>query len=192
MSRQQAKGNTFPPLQKRIILYLAGKGPQTINQTTKDIHGHYKSAWTAFDTLKKKGLIQEVKSKDYRGREYPQFWITEKGIFLALCEGAKSDILLRRTREIYPEERDLQFLIETVPILGKHAFDVLRLAVLTDGQIEQADVESILVAQIQNQSTPEATRQYIAVLKKYPEQHQRHVDYVKQTQKKLSDLSDLL
>lgn len=192
MSRRQSRGNKFPPLQKKIILYFAENGPQTINQTAKDIHGHYKSSWIAFNTLKKKGLIQEVKSKDYRGREYPQFWITEKGIFIALCEGAKSENLVRRTREIYPEAKDLQFLIETVPILGKHAFDVLRLAVLTDGQMEQTDVQSILVAQIQTKSTPETTRQYIAILKRYPEQHQRHVDYIKQAQKNLSDLSDLL
>jgi hypothetical protein len=192
MSKQQGRGNSFPPLQKRIILHLAENGPQTINETAKGTKGHYKSSWIAFNALKKKGLIKEVTSKNYRGREYPQFWITDRGIFLALCEGAKTGKLLMRTLKVYPEDRDLQFLIEVVPILGRNAFDVLYLAALTNGQIEQTDVASILATQMQRKFAPEVTRQFIAVLKKYPEQHHRCVNYVEQAHKALSEVSNLL
>jgi hypothetical protein len=109
-----------------------------------------------------------------------------------LCEGAKPETLLSRTLEIYPENGDLQFLIEAVPILGRNAFDVLYLAALTNGQIEQTDVASILAAQMQRKFAPEVKRQFIAVLKKYPETHQRFVDSVKQVRKNLTELSDLL
>jgi uncharacterized protein (DUF1786 family) len=40
--------------------------------------------------------------------------------------------------------------------------------------------------------SPEATKQFIAVMKKYPEQFQRLKDSVEQVNKKVSELSDLL
>jgi len=192
MSEQQAKGNNYPPLQKRIILHLAQGTPQTINKTTKEIKGYYKSSWTAFNTLKEKGLIKHVASKPYRGREYPQFWLTELGVFLALYLGAIPQTLLRRTIEIYPENKSLQFLIEAVPILGKNAFNVLYLAILNKGVIKQEDLTSIFAMQMQKKLTPEQMKQFITVLKKYPEQYQKCLDSVKQIRKNLRELSDLL
>lgn len=193
MSKAQRRQKDFPPLQKRIILYLAENGPQNINQTKKDIKGHYKSSWIAFDTLKKKSLIKEVASKPYHGKEYPQFWVTEAGIFLALSsQEVKPRTLLKRTLEVYPENTALQFLIETAPILGKNAFDVLYLAAITNGQIEQTDIDSIYAKQMRTKFTPEIITQFIKVAKKYPQQYQKIVDSVNQTQKKLSQLSHLL
>jgi len=185
MLTQEGKGHSFPPLQKRIILHLAQSRPQTINETKKGISGHYKSSWIAFNVLKKKGLIKHTKSKDWRGRQFPCFWLTELGIFLALHEGAKQEVLLKTTREIYPENKDLHFLIEAVPILGKHALDVLYLAVLNRGVINQTDLIAIFAAQLQNKLNPKQITQFIEVLKKYPELHQ-------QTRKNLRELSNLL
>jgi len=188
---QESKGNSFPPLQKRIILYLAQSGPQTINETTKGISGHYKSTWTAFNALKKKGLIKNVTSKNYRGRQYPRFWVTELGIFLALHEGAKPEVLLGTTLKIYPKDKNLQCLIEAVPILGKNAFNVLYLAVLNKGVIKQRDLTSIFAAQMQEKFTPKQVRQFIAVLKKYPEPYRQYTDAINQIRKNLRELSDL-
>ena len=192
MLMQEGKGNSFPPLQKRIILYLAQSKPQTINETKKGISGHYKSSWIAFNVLKKKGLIKKITSKDYRGRQYPRFWLTELGIILALHEGAKQEVLLRTTLENYPENKNLQFIIEAVPILGKHAFKILYLAVLTKGEIEQRDITSLFATQMQEKLTPKQVRQFITILKKYPEPYQQCVDYVNQIHKNLKELSDLL
>ena len=192
MVMRERKEHSFPPLQKRIILYLAQSKPRTINETKKGISGHYKSSWTAFKSLKKKGLIKKTTSKNYRGRQYPCFWVTELGIFLALCEGAKSEVLLKKTLEVYPENRDLQFLIEAIPILGKHAFRLLYQVVLTKGEIEQRDITSIFAAQMQEKFTPKQKRQFITVLKKYPEQYQRFVNTINQIHKDLRELSDLL
>jgi hypothetical protein len=192
MSKQRGKGNSFPHLQKRIVLHLAQNKPQTINETMKGISGHYKSSWIAFKALKKKGLIKDVASKEYRGNTYPCFWLTERGVYLALSQGAKPQTVLKRTLEIYPEDRNLQFLIEAVPILGKNAFDVLYLAALTNGQMEQTNVTSILARQMQSKFAPEIIRQFIAVTKKYPEQNQRLVDSLEQIRKNVSELTDLL
>ena len=120
-----------------------------------------------------------------RGRQYPRFWLTELGIFLALHEGAKPEVLLRTTLEFYPKDKKLQFLIEAVPILGKFAFDILYLVALNKGVIEQIDLTSIFAAQTVNKLTPKQVREFVTVLKKYPKQHQ-------QTRKSLKELSDLL
>jgi len=185
ISQQESKANSFPPLQKRIILYLAQSRPQTINETKKGIKGHYKSTWTAFNALKKKGLVKSVTSKHYQGRQYPCSWLTDLGVLLALHEGAKPEVLFKTTREIYPDSKDLYFIIEAVPILGKHALNVLYLAVLNRGEINQTDLISIFAAQLQNKLNPKQITQFIEILKKYPERHQ-------QTRKNLRELYDLL
>jgi hypothetical protein len=192
MSTKGAKRHSFPPLQKRIILHLAQSEPQTINETKESISGHYKSSWNAFNVLKKKGLIKHTTSKNYRGKQYPRFWLTELGIFLALYEGAKPEVLLKTTLEIYPENKNLQFLIEAVPILGKNAFHVLYLTVLTKGEIKQKDITSIFATQMQEKLTPKKIKQFITILKKYPEPYQQCVDYINQIRKNLGELSDLL
>lgn len=188
--KQESKENSFPPLQKHIILYLAQNKPQTINETKKGIKRHYKSSWTAFNALKRKGLVKSVTSKPYRGRQYPCFWVTELGIYLALCEGVKSESLLKTTLEIYPNNKNLQFLIEAVPILGKNAFDVLHLAVSNKGVIEERQLISIFANQ--KKLTPEQRTQFIRVLKKYPELYRQCVNCVNQIHKNLKVLSDLL
>ena len=184
--------SSFPPLQKRIILHLAESKPQTIYGTAKTISPtkrgnpkNYKSSWVAFKTLEKKGLIKHTTSKSYKNRQYPCSWLTDLGVLLALHEGAKPEVLLKTTREIYPENKDLHFLIEAVPILGKHALDVLYLAVLNRGTINQTDLISIFAAQVQDKLTSKQISQFIEVLKRYPERHQ-------QTRKNLRELSDLL
>lgn len=192
MSKQKGGQHEFPPLQRRIILNLAQSKPQTINETMKEIEGHYKSSWIAFDVLKGKGLIKDVTSKDYRGRHFPCFWLTELGVFLALSEGAEPKTLLMRTRDVYPENSSLQFLIEAVPILGKNAFDVLYMTALNKGVVEEADLTQVFAAQMQKKFTPEQVTQFVKVLKKYPEPHQRCADYIKQTRKNLDELSKLL
>jgi hypothetical protein len=85
-----------------------------------------------------------------------------------------------------------QALIEAVPILGKHVLKLLYLAVLTKGEIEQRDIASILAAQIQDRFTPKQKREFITVLKKYPEPYQRFVNTINRIHKDLRELSDLL
>ena len=192
ISSKKSKTSSFPPLQKRIILHLAQNKPKTINETAKEISKtkkgipkNYKSVWIAFQTLEEKGLIKKTTTKIYRNRQFPCFWLTDLSVLLALHEGTKPEVLLKTTREIYPENKDLHFLIEAVPILGKHALDVLYLAAVNRGEINQTDLISIFAAQVQDKLTPKQITQFIAVLKKYPERHQ-------QTRKNLRELANLL
>jgi hypothetical protein len=185
ISKQNTKTNKFPRLQERIILYLAQSRPQTINEIVKGIKGQYKSSWLAFNALKKKGLIETISSKDYHGRQYPCFWLSELGTFLAISEGAKSEALLKATLEIYPNNKNLHFLVEAVPVLGEYAREVLYLVAMTRGAIEQTDLTSIFAAQTINKLAPQQIKEFVAILKRYPEQRQ-------QIRKSLRELSDLI
>ncbi len=139
-------------------------------------------------STEEKNLIQTVTSKNYRGREYPRFWLTESGVLLALCEGVKQKTLIERTLDIYPEKKDLLFLLETIPILGKNAFDVAYLAVLREGKLQESDVIAVCGAQLQTKLSPEEIKQLSATLKKYPKQHQRCKDYIKLVRENLKNL----
>lgn len=169
MSNQQETGNNFPPLQKRIILYLAQNQPQTIHATKQGLSGHYKSVYVAFGVLQNKGLIRVVGTKTRRNRDFDLFWLTDPSICLALYEGTDPRILLKRTREVYPERTDLQFLIEAVPILGKDTLNSLFTITLKKGAIEQEQLTSLIARQMHHKFTPEQVKKFLAVAKKYPQ-----------------------
>jgi len=174
------------PLQKRVILYLAQTKPQTINEIAIGISRDWKTSSIAFKKLEKEGFVAKTgKSKHYRGRKFPYFWLTDLGVLLAICEGVKPEVLLKTTLEIYPENKDLQLIIETSPILGKQALAVLYLVVLNRGEIKQTDLTSIFAAQMLNKLTTKQIKQFGKVLERYPERRQ-------QTRKNLKELSDLL
>ena len=173
-------------LQKKILLFLATHQPLTINETVKAMKGNYRSSWDAFKELEEKNLIQEVTQKNYKGREYPRYWASESGILLAYSERAKPDVLLRKTQEIYPEKKDLQFLIEMLPLLGESTYDMVYLSVVTNGKISQTDLTHMF--SLQEKLSEKTIKKYNEVLKKYPERYQQQVDFIKQAQKNLKDL----
>ena len=192
MSKPQKRRHEFPPLQKLIILHLAHSEPETINQTKKGIRKDYKSTYIALSSLKQKGLVQETKTKKYLNREYPEFWLAEKGIFLALYYEPKPANLLWRATKIYPENKSLHFLIEAAPILGKNALDVLYLAASTDGEIEQDEINHIFGRQLAQKLTPEQIKQFAAILKKYPDQQQKCMNSLNQTKENISKITKLI
>jgi hypothetical protein len=104
------KAPTLPSLQKTIILHLAEKGPQTINETVQNIKHHYKPTWIAFNSLEKKGLIQKINTKIYRGREYPQFWLTVTGQITALSNGANIEKLKQNALEFCRDNEEREAL----------------------------------------------------------------------------------
>jgi hypothetical protein len=177
-------------LQRKILLFLAVDYPRTMNSTVRAMSGNYRSSWDAFKELEEKKLIKPVSIKFYKGRKYPQFWATENGILIAMSEGADPKILLRRTQAIYPDNKELQFLVETIPILGESAYNMLYLAVITNGKIEESDLISVFAAQ--KKLTEEEKRRYNEILKRYPERHKQHADFIKRARKNLKELSDML
>lgn len=164
-------------MQKRIILCLAEKGPQTINETKENISSHYKSTWMAFNSLEKKGLIHKTRDKNYRGREYPQFWLTFEGIILSALEEASINSLLKHAKDcLPPENADTDRVLATIESakhmdrrLLQHTYSILR----RKEKLEPMDVVllTIQAGMIQGITFDEGIEQIKAiatVFEKYP------------------------
>jgi ribosomal protein L28 len=191
ISKPLTKKTYLPNLQKRIFLYIANNDPKTINETAKATKGDYKSSWNAFKKLEKKNLVKIIGSKNYQGQEYPRYWVSEDGAFIALCEGANAKSVIKRTLEIYPKRRDLQYLLEAVSILGIEAFDVAYFAYIKKGKLEQSDIAIIMATQMQHKLTPEGLKKYSELLQRYPEQSQRFIDFFKEISDNVKKLDAL-
>ncbi len=169
MSRQLWKGNNLPPLQKKIVLCLAEKGPQTINETVQNIKHHYKPTWIAFNSLEKKGLIRKINSKIYRGRQYPQFWLSEEGIILSLVEGASKEALLEKVEAFYPDNRNLHAFLDFASIFNPEIWKIAYYSIKRKGKLEPVDLAMIMVTQMESDANLEKVKEGLTKLKKYPE-----------------------
>jgi len=191
MSFQLSKGDILPPLQKQIILFLAQNNPQTVNEASKALNKSYKSLWTALNSLKEKHLVQTVNVKSYRGREYPQFWVSPAGVLLALFEGIRSDNLLEKSLVIYPEDTNLQAILEVSPILGTEAFKFAFQVILIKGKLEQSDIPLIIFTQMQKDIDISQLEPLIAILKKHPQQFEITKAYAEEINRKLAKIESL-
>lgn len=187
--KKMKKMTNIPPVQRKIILHLANSKPKTINETANELKAHYKSTWNAFKKLEEKNFVKSVGSKLHQGQVYPQYWVTGDGAFIALCEGAKQQHLIRSIFEIYPDNKDLQYLLESVSILGTEAFKVGYLAIVKKGKLEQEDITRMLI--VQSAFTPEILLRFREMLLKYPEQKKKYDDLVNEMIEKLRNLDKL-
>jgi hypothetical protein len=184
------KNQLLPSLQKRIILNLAKNKPQTINETAKAIKGHYKASWLAFKSLTQKGLVQEVGIKEYRKRNYPTHWLTDEGVVVALFEGADPETLLKKTREIYPENQSLLYYLEIAPKLNPKVLEIGYSAVKTKGKLEPIDLATIMLTQMQTETSIQDFWKTVAILKNYPKQYKSFKKQVEQMLENLSQLNE--
>jgi len=192
MSTPKRRKKNFPPLQRRIILHLAKNDPQTINETKKGLKGHYKSTWIAFNVLKQKGLIKKTNVKIYRNREYPRFWLTQGGIFVALVEGADADDLLQRTAKAYPNEKTLQCCLELSPLLGLEGFRIGLSAIQDKGKLDDSDMTKILYAYAQKDMSTQRLKGLIEILRKYPKEYEGTKKRINQANKLLTELESMI
>jgi len=90
MSKEKPKYNSLPKLQKKIVLCLAREGPMIIRETNTKIKGEYTSTNRAFHELEAKDMITKIDVMPYRGREFPKYWLTIRGLGWALLNNAKA------------------------------------------------------------------------------------------------------
>jgi hypothetical protein len=107
------------------------------------------------------------------------FWVTEDGAVVALCEGADQKRVLKKAFKIYPNNRNLHFALEIMPIFGLEAFKLVCSAFAKKGKLEDSDKAQIYATQMQNKFTPHEETQFADVLNKYPEQQKPFVDAFK-------------
>jgi hypothetical protein len=185
------KKDLLPPLQKKITLHLAQTQPKTINETVKAMRGQYKSYWLAFDKLEKKQVIKRIETKSYHGQEFDRFWLNSTGVLVALFEGISFELLLEKTREIYPEDKNLQIILELAPLLGVDVFKLAFLTLLEKGKLERNDLMKLVIAEMQNDLDGVETEDIISVLKTHPTAYENTKKYAKTALEKMKKLNSL-
>jgi hypothetical protein len=193
-SKQKRQNNKLPPLQRRIILYLAQHLPQTKSEVVRGIESpeyksSYKSSWFALKSLMEKGIVREMGLVTARRTRYPTYWLTEDGTYRALREGASWKSLLERTRETYPKNEHLQCLIETSPYTGTDAYEMAHQKLANKRKLEPSDYDEIMSIQILKGLTPEQFNGLFAVLRKgYPKIYRQVEENLEQLAKYLQQV----
>ena len=162
MSKTEGQYHILHPLQKRIILSLAHKGPQTINETSKKVgNNQYKATYIAFQSLKGKGLIKSVDVKKYLTREYPKFWLTDEGLALAIIHKANIEILREHVEKLYGTQMKYNLLFDVAKALPPDKLGEL-LTMFKTTEEGNPKLKAIPISNIESQAV-------FRVLMKYPE-----------------------
>ena len=185
---RKEKSDNLHPLQKLVVLHLSKSGPQTINKTASDIKHHYKPSYIAFKTLEKKGIIRKAKITEVKGRKFPLYWLTEEGLILALTEGASSTNLLKKTKEIYPNNKVLQLGLEMAPHINVRTFKVALTALRTKGKLEPADLISIMITQMETDAPMKTFIQALETFRKYPKEYEQFKQDITQIRENFNKL----
>jgi len=192
MSIQKNKSHNLPPLQRRIILHLAKTRPQTINKIAINISRGYKSTWRAFNSLKDKRIVEKTDVKHYHGIDYPQFWLTERGVIEALIEEVSSDVLLENTKEIYPKNYILQCLLEIAQKLSLDMIMIGQSAIRSTGKIGVIDLAKMLFYGVQTDFTIETYSEILEILKKYPDIYELMKEQIERMSNILDKLKEII
>jgi hypothetical protein len=168
LHNSKANKHLLPPLQKKIVLYLSKNDPKTINEAVKDLKSHYKSTWTSFRSLEKKKIIKAVETKTYQGKEFPRYWLGEDGTYAAILEGAKVDTVVKKAKEIFPDEKELHYFLDITSIFGIDAFEIGFRALFAKGKVEPEDIAAMLVNQMLKGISPAALGKFYVLLRQYP------------------------
>jgi predicted transcriptional regulator len=171
MSKTQSRSDNLHSLQKRIILHLAENEPQTQNEIAEATSKSYKPAWTAIKSLQKRKLIGKADVKDYRGRKYPRYWLTDEGMIMALMEGASSDKLLTQTKSLYPDEKIVHCFLEMMPFIDPEVTRMAYSSVKGKGKFGFIEVATLFLSQAAMPMDIETAKKLKNVLKKYPDQY---------------------
>jgi hypothetical protein len=126
MSKTQ-KWKSLPPLQKRILLFLAEKGAATINHVADRTGSQYKATWLAFRSLSKKGYVRKMDVKKFGNREYAKYWISGQGLLKALEIGANPEKVRKHVEAYYGKSQSHALFFDFCKALRDDLPSVFRL-----------------------------------------------------------------
>lgn len=174
MSKMKSEGYSLGSLQKQVILCLAEKGRQTINETKETIHGHYKSTNIAFHSLEKKQLIKRIGVKEYRKRKFDTFWLADKGLINAISNNADLKLLLSNVKKVYPNDKEKALLVELSTIVDKEFIATTYYLKQTTEVDVNMIVNLTIIASSQGLDAKQINmkfRELNRILRKYPKFH---------------------
>jgi hypothetical protein len=190
MSKPKTKSNNLPSLQKRIVLHLAETEPKTMNETAKAISKQYRPTWTAFKSLAKKNLIEKTSLiKKHRRQEYPRYWLTNKGIVMALMEGADPDNLLKQHKILCPDAEGTHFFLEVASLIHPEVMKIVYSSIRGRDKLGINEIIILYLSQPSIAIDDKIANEFIATLKKYPNQYTM---FKNTAQKMINQLSKLI
>jgi hypothetical protein len=125
----------------------------------------------AFKSLEKKNLIKQTAIKEYAGREYPSYWLTDEGIMMALVEGANSKKLLKQTKTIYPENKTAHCFLEIIPLFDPQVIRMAYSSVKGKGKLGIREIIMLFLSQPSIAMDSKAAKKITFILKKYPKEY---------------------
>jgi len=182
----------LPSLQKTILLYLAENCPKSKYAINKGINGHYKSVWDSISALNEKGVVVEISKGEYRGRNYPVYWLTTAGVFIALVEGANQKNLLNKALQIYAENKLVQCIIELSTVIGTDTYKIAYSAVLNSKKLEKNDLYQMVGTLLAKDLSLDQLKELILIMNKYPEQFGNLKEQVKKMQENLKKVEQFI
>ena len=180
MSKIDDDWYNLPPLQKRIVLSLAQKGPQTRNKLAEETGSEWKNVRFALRSLvQKMGLVQELtKKKYYLGQRFPTFWLTGIGIAYALLHGSDPTVILTHIKSSYPQEEEMRLIVSLTQVLGKKTLSLALRMVLSyplEEAIGKISVMGLLEAKkFTSKDSKTLVRETMKALEPYPKYYNKH------------------
>jgi len=196
-------------IEKKVIMELAKKG--ALSGYDFHLGGHRQRgvreallSSSYWEKIKKelghegKQLITPIElkrhySEDGRGRRRDLYWLSHDGIVLSILEGASTSMLLKYTKEYYPEREDIHVVIELSQIAGKE--ELATAFLLSRMKNEKIDLSKILISvghTFDRKKAYAKARAMKSVLKKYPKYHQFLMDKWKGTFKAFQTMDEVL
>src|SRR3972149_6880459 len=103
--------------------------------------------------------------KKYRGRKYPQFWLTDDGAHVAQAEGASLSNLLAKTKQIYPDNKNLICYLKIASKLNPEIVKIVYSTMSKKGKLEPVDLNMILFTYLQTEATVQTYGEIIDILR---------------------------
>jgi hypothetical protein len=140
MSKMVQKSDSLklPKHQHKIVMFLAKCRAMNISQTNKKIHGQNTSTTRAFHELEKKGLIAKIGAKNYRGRKFPEYWLSRRGLAYAFMNNERSKAI-ETFASLYLKNETIEMYLKMHSVLDKRTLKVQGRGV--NNPMSQFDVE---------------------------------------------------
>jgi hypothetical protein len=154
MSNSKVKWDTLPRLQKQIVLSLAQDGPQTRNEIAHTIGSAPKDVYVAFKSLKTKDLVEETDKKFYRQQRFDIYWISDKGLFMAIFNDVDFNLLKLRVNEVFQGKKEREarlLLLELLEITGKQTLKLVYHRLMQQPKVTDETILSLFYQAIMDE-----------------------------------------
>ena len=142
--------------------------------------------------MKREGLVNQVLVKTYRGKEYPQYWLTPMGVYEVLINGVNSEKLFEMTKQLIPENSMLHCCLEIAPYISSEVFRIGVFAIKEKRKIQEVEAIAMMLANEQTHPTTETYMKIAEIMTKYPGVHELMKKRLEEMKDNLDFLNEII